>query len=1283
MQRRLWILMCSVLCGCLFFYTMAAQADVVPPLVVTVKIIHQDPGELKAQVAVVVPKLGNNSEAKVVLKLTPSGILRVGDGTERTIEPIAPGRTYLFNVFLPISGYGEGSLEARAQSFNAKGKQLWGRAESLFVLETPEDRLFDRGSLFDLKCEKLKRDLVRGKLTRKEYDEEFKNLTHGVELKFEREMKGLPPRKASPTPQIQGKIASTTVSGRATYTPRIGHPAGDVFATPDHAQPIRRARVRFFDQNGTTQTELTSSPAVVITDEDGNYSASISGQRGDTSAVQLVVRLEAENAGAKAGPRNQRAMIYSRDSNPQAVTAVSTVVDLPVDSTDLQNLQIFSILDGVLTAYDYVAGGAGAPPSQIFIEFPGTNANGSFFFNSPDDHLNIGQGHAFDWDVYTHEYGHYVQKINNTTQNPGGCHFINGNNTGFNQASPGCIPPVNRTLTKQQAISLAWGEGWPTFFGTILQIESGAGAKGIFAVADTRYTDTANGFSYDLEGNADYVTATGEDNELSVQRILWDFADQAQDGHDEVTYGNAALQEITADSSVVTLDAFRTRFDGRVPGSPASYGTGSAEQNRAKQGAIYFDLNVGPAPMAPMDNADIDPGHPPTFRWESKGAGPSPSYRFNRFNVLFFTDDYSHLIFSSPDVTTMGNAATAEWTPTQAEWDTITGGAAAAPSALVKWVVQGANDSLAPATGPYRGLARTLGALDIAFVIDDTGSMTEEIGGVRSALSNEIATIRSLGLARNPLIQVITFKDEVTHRIVSRDLDAIQTIVDGLVADGGGDCPESSAEALLDAAKNLGPGKVLLFATDASPHAGFDLNGIKLAVHNRGITLTEIVSGDCSDPGGFLVAGAGVSTSNANHDSHYTPRLARPARPDVYRDVTCPDCPADTSVGPALSPNALALVGDASLPQPSAVVAYQDIALASPRGNFLFLPGVNTGDSLPFENAATNAALSATLPTVITVLPTDLPQGATLDVEVHAGGTNFQSGTTASLGNGVVVNSTQALSPNTLRLNVTVSPAAAVGFRDVRVTTPLGGGVTETTGGSHQVRIVPNAGQPALVSVQPRLLARGTPVDLMISGVNTGFTAPVTAAVNGITVESVTVLSPTSLRVRVAVPNTADLGFRALTVTSGAIELILPQALSIVEELSPGGGIPLIALVSPSNGTRGSTVTVQITGLNTHFVAGVTTAQVSGTGVSVLSTMVTSPTQASVQLLIQPDAILGYRDITLGTGGETAVQLSGFLIEAGVPGTVAVPTLGELGLLLLALGLATVGLVSLRRQRRA
>ncbi|HEY0555737.1 MAG TPA: hypothetical protein VGG20_15895, partial [Thermoanaerobaculia bacterium] len=887
MRRRFGFLLYAF-CSVLALWATAAQADVIPPLAVSVKVLHQDPDGLKARVTVIVPKLGNNTEAKVVLKLTPDGVVRVADRDEWTIEPVVPGRSYEFDIFLPISGYGEGSLEAQGKSFDAKGKALWGRAESLFLLETPEDRLFDHGSLFELKREKLKRDLKRGKLTRPEYDEEVGNLTQGRELRFEREMKGLPARKSSPPPKVQGKIASATISGKATYTPRIGRAGSDVFSTPANALPVRRARVRFFDKNGATLTELVSSPAVVMTDETGSYSAMIPGQRGDTTAVQLVVQLHADNAAAKVEP-GDRSMIYHRDSTPLAVTSASSVVDFLIDSSDLLNLRIFSILDGVLTAYDYVAGGVGAHPSQIVVEFPGANAKGSFFSPSPDNHLNIGQGHAFDWDVYTHEYGHYVQRINNTTQNPGGCHFISGNNTGFNQASMGCTGP-NRTLNKQQAIWLAWGEGWPTFFGTILQIASGAGAHGIYGVADTRYTDTANGFSYDLENNADLSVGRGEDNELSVQRILWDFADQAQDGHDELTYGNAALQEIIGDPTVVTLNAFRARFDGRIPASPAGYSTGSAEQNRAKQGAVYFDLNIGPEPQAPADNAAIDPSHPPMFRWRSKGAGPAPSYRFNRFSVLFFSEDYSHLIYTSPDVTTTGNADTASWTPTQAQWGTITGGAPAASSELIKWVVQGSNDSLSPTTGPYRGLPQTLGVVDMAYVIDDTGSMAEEIGGVRDALSANIAMFRAHGL--HPLIQVITFKDSVTHRTVSRDLDAVQAIVDSLTADGGDDCPESSAEALLDAAKSLSSKKGILFATDAAPHAGFDLTGIKTQIRNRGIDLTEIVTGDCS---GFRSSLA-TKSENPNHDPGYRPRASRPTRPDVYRDVTCPDCPPDTSV---------------------------------------------------------------------------------------------------------------------------------------------------------------------------------------------------------------------------------------------------------------------------------------------------------------------------------------------------------------------------------------------------
>jgi hypothetical protein len=258
-----------------------------------------------------------------------------------------------------------------------------------------------------------------------------------------------------------------------------------------------------------------------MTDNTGNYSAKVPGKRADMTAVNLRVRLFAINPAVKIGPAGQRASVYIKTSPGLVIDAAAETVDILVDNTTATALGAFALAEGFLQAFDYVmsnnaATGVGANPVQIFTEFPGA---GSFFSRNPDDHISMVAGDAHDWDVYTHEYGHYIQKINNTSQSPGGCHTPGGNNAGLDQTTCGDPARGSRTLTKDQGIKLAWSEGWPTFFGTILQVASGAGSLGIHTVADTRYTDTTDAnFSYDLESNNDAFAPTGEDNETSQTR---------------------------------------------------------------------------------------------------------------------------------------------------------------------------------------------------------------------------------------------------------------------------------------------------------------------------------------------------------------------------------------------------------------------------------------------------------------------------------------------------------------------------------------------------------------------------------------------------------------------------------------------------------------------------------------------------------------------------------------------------------------------------------------------
>ena len=72
--------------------------------------------------------------------------------------------------------------------------------------------------------------------------------------------------------------------------------------------------------------------------------------------------------------------------------------------------------------------------------------------------------------------------------------------------------------------------------------------------------------------------------------------------------------------------------------------------------------------------------------------------------------------------------------------------------------------------------------------------------------------------------------------------------------------------------------------------------------------------------------------------------------------------------------------------------------------------------------------------------------------------------------------------------------------------------------------------------------------------------------------------------------------------------------------------------INPSSADQGATLDVTITGLNTNFVAGLTIALFSGTGITVNSTQVISAAVAVATITIASDAPLGACDVTVTTG---------------------------------------------------
>ncbi len=625
-----------------------------------------------------------------------------------------------------VAARGGVEVAALASAYDADGNKLWGRADSVFILTDGGEPRIGRSSVQDLVRDDLAERFARGAVTQAEVDAANAALLLGE------------PGTASPAPAsrggrsggARGLVATTTVRGNCTYVLRDGTTAAGPY------RPIPNAFVQFVDHAPGGNVVVGPFAA---TDANGNYEASVPGMRQDGSAVELTVevftfRSVSGTVVAAVGPANQRSSVYLWRSGIVTVGAATTTVNLVAGPEFPTSQRAFSIFDVLNVGFDYLrsqsAAGFGNDPlgnPLDFVDFPGASANGAFFSSTGDIHLNIGQNFGFDWDVLLHEFGHYVQFLNGTLVGIGGQHFITGNNTGNNCAlsSNGvCTLPRNPPLTKDEGTRLAWGEGWPTFFGTNLQLAVNAASFGAPTAGDTRYDDTANDFGVDLDDNTDLRRGRGEDNELSVQRALWDLSDGTNDESDAISLGTDLVLRVSLHpAKPVTLSQYWNLLLPQLPATSAA--DLIAQQIRA--GAALGDHAISPVATAPADFTPVEETTPPpTFTWNTQGAGGSPnpiasygpSYLLNRFNVKFFTGGFTTLVFTSPEIVTNGSTAqTASYTPSPADWALIKA------AGRVLWTVEGRADNPAPTSGIYSSEARTLGGEESGVIPPDKATL--------------------------------------------------------------------------------------------------------------------------------------------------------------------------------------------------------------------------------------------------------------------------------------------------------------------------------------------------------------------------------------------------------------------------------------------------------------------------------------------------------------------------------------------------------------------------------
>jgi hypothetical protein len=409
--------------------------------------------------------------------------------------------------------------------------------------------------------------------------------------------------------------------------------------------PARQVRVEICDNKRPTQEQVLK---ITTTDDSGFFSTTLP----ITSAehVDIVVRARSESPAASIQAIGTTETFILPSHVYRNETSGSTLHANIVGDFTTTNNAAFSVLDSFLGARQFVSKVSQVDLPQVAVEFPTGKAT-SFFDGSS---LHILFFDKWDWDVTMHEYGHYVSKHFSLDENPGGPHSFDEN--------------LEDRLPKSEALRLAWGEGWPTYFAVTAQLGMGMASLGIPNVGDTKYSDTED-VQIELElASSGGDSSLGEDNEVSVMRVLYDLG-QANSG---TALLPPDLWKILADAKPTTFSTALTAIDAKED----LKGTLSV-------GRLAGKHRIAPS-IAPL-SVNSSPYSSPVFNWNANGGGQA--HQNNHFIVRFYDTAMNVIIFADSIVTT-------SYQPSTEEWQKLKDGG------FAYWSVTGSNlDD--PSSGPY------------------------------------------------------------------------------------------------------------------------------------------------------------------------------------------------------------------------------------------------------------------------------------------------------------------------------------------------------------------------------------------------------------------------------------------------------------------------------------------------------------------------------------------------------------------------------------------------------
>ncbi len=216
--------------------------------------------------------------------------------------------------------------------------------------------------------------------------------------------------------------------------------------------------------------------------------------------------------------------------------------------------------------------------------------------------------------------------------------------------------------------------------------------------------------------------------------------------------------------------------------------------------------------------------------------------------------------------------------------------------------------------------------------------------------------------------------------------------------------------------------------------------------------------------------------------------------------------------------------------------------------------------------------------------------------------------------------------PTSITAQVSIDPLTPVGPRSVTLVTPLAGGNEEVVSEINGFTVSPGIAAIATVGsstdqeAHQFAIQQGQILTFMLTGSATHWLQGETTVSMGsdVAVSQLSVIDPTHISLQIAVSYTATLGFRAVTATtSGEIASSFSDAVNVTAAQAT------MLNITPTTGAQGTTVTIQVNGIGTHWTstasnpANNTTASFGNNdGLNITAINVISATQMNLTLQI-------------------------------------------------------------------